>query len=507
MKQSTGKYYKWEVLLLLWVAYLLNQGDRQVFNSVLPLIRDSLSLTDTSVSLIAVFFNLFYAVMVPIGGWMGDRFSRKWVTTLSILFWSIATMFTGLANCVFLLILTRSVATGGGEAFFGPANYSLLGQYHTDTRARAMSIHQTSYYVGVILAGWLAGYIGDHLGWQYAFYIFGGAGVVWAVVMAIRLKDLPRENSQAGQLRASGDEGRTDGEIGFSGTAPKNNLPGSQAGQLRASGDEGRTDGEIGFSGTVPKNNLPGSQAGQLRASGDEGQLRASGDEGQLRTKGDEGRPKVSIWDGFKTVFTTPTALMVTIGFCGFIFVITGYMTWVPTFLQENFGQTGAQAGLNSMLWTYVAAFVGVLLSGTLSDRLAREDPKKRMVIQGTGLILGALFLPFMGVTKNIWVLYLCFAGWGFFRAFFDSNIYAVLYDVTPSHLHASCSSAMIMTGFAVGATAPYVLALIKESTGSLSATFPILGAIWLICGAACLWVSSRHYNKDHKKIYHDNER
>lgn len=406
-----NKWYKWEVLLLLWVAYLLNQGDRQVFNSVLPLIRDSLSLTDKSVSLIAVFFNLFYAAMVPIGGWVGDRFSRKWVTTLSILFWSIATMFTGLANGVFLLILTRSVATGGGEAFFGPANYSLLGQYHTDTRARAMSIHQTSYYVGVILAGWLAGYIGDHLGWKYAFYIFGGAGVIWAVIMALRLKDLPRVGQK-------------------------------------------------------------------------------------------ECKPK--IWDGFKTVFTTPTALMVTIGFCGFIFVITGYMTWVPTFLQENFGQTGAQAGLNSMLWTYVAAFAGVLLAGTLSDKWAAKTPQKRMVIQGAGLILGAAFLPFMGSVKSLWLLYMCFAGWGFFRAFFDANIYAALYDVTPEHLHASCSSAMIMTGFAVGATAPYVLAVIKETTGSLNATFPILGIIWAICGAACLWVSWKYYKKDYNKIHYE---
>ena len=419
MKTASDKYYKWEVLLLLWVAYLLNQADRQVFNTVLPAIRDSLNLTDTSVGLIATVFNLFYACMVPLGGWAGDRFSRKWVTTLSILFWSVATMFTGLANGVVMLVLMRSVATGGGEAFFGPANYSLLGQYHTDTRARAMSIHQTSYYVGVILAGWLAGKIADSLGWKYSFIIFGAAGVIWAVVMILRLKD----------------------------KTPEQGVP------VEKCGSEGKKPG---------------------------------------------------LFDGFKTVFTTPTALMLTIGFSAFIFVITGYMTWVPAFLQEEFGQNQETAGLNSMLWTYIAAFIGVLLAGTLSDRIGAGDHKKRMFIQGAGLILGSVFLFFMGGSKALWVLYACFAGWGFFRAFSDANIYTVLYDVTPPRLHASCSSAMIMTGFAVGSLAPVILGAMKESMGSLSATFPMLGIIWVVCGAVMFVVAKMCYQRDYDKIHNN---
>ncbi|MDE7127722.1 MAG: MFS transporter, partial [Bacteroidales bacterium] len=181
--------YKWEVLLLLWGAFLLNQADRQVFNTVLPAMRDALGLTDTSVGMIATLFNLFYAFLVPVGGWAGDHLSKKWVTTLSILFWSVATMFTGLATGFVWLVVLRSVATGGGEAFFGPANYSMIAEYHTDTRARAMSVHQTAYYVGVIMAGWLAGFIADRFGWQYSFIIFGAAGVLWAFLMVIRLKD------------------------------------------------------------------------------------------------------------------------------------------------------------------------------------------------------------------------------------------------------------------------------------------------------------------------------
>lgn len=417
--KGTHKHYKWEVLALLWMAYLLNQADRQVFNTVLPQIQESLNIGDTEVGLIATIFNFCYALMVPFGGMAGDRLSRKWVTTVAILFWSVATMFTGLATGVVMLILLRSVATGGGEAFFGPANYSLLGQYHTDTRARAMSIHQTSYYVGVILAGWLAGFIAEKLGWEYSFIIFGAAGVVWGIVMAIRLKD------------------------------------------KKAPDQVGHDD----------------------------------------KTQDRHSESKPGILDGFKTVFTTPTALILTIGFSGFIFVITGYMTWVPAFLQEEFGMSVTNAGLHSMLWTYIAAFAGVLLAGTLSDKMAVRNRKVRMDIQGVGLILGALFLFFVKADAALWIVYACFAGWGFFRAFFDANIYTVLYDVTPSRLHASCSSALITTGFAVGALAPVILGAMKENMGSLSATFPVLGIIWVVCGILMLVASRRFYQKDYDKI------
>lgn len=410
-----GKFYKWEVLILLWMGYLLNQADRQVFNTVLPAIRDALSLTDTSVGLIATLFNLAFAVFVPIGGWMGDRFSRKWVVTISVLIFSVATMFTGMAGTFLMLVALRSFATGGGEALYGPSNYSILAQYHTDTRARAMSIHQTAYYIGVILAGWLAGLIADKFGWEYSFLIFGGFGLIWGVLMIFRLNNRPPVE--------------------------------------------------------VP----------------------AEADQPAVKKPG--------FFEGFKAVFTTPTALALTLGFSGLIFVITGFMTWVPAYLQEEFGQTQAEAGFNSMFWTYVAAFVGVLLAGTLSDKFALKDNKYRMWLQGIGLILGGVFLFFMGGDKSLMIVYACFAGWGFFRAFFDANTYAVLYDVTPPRLHASCASVMGMTGFAVGSLAPVILGALKQSLGTLSSAFPILAIVWFVCGAMMIVAANIFYKKDRERV------
>jgi MFS family permease len=417
--------YKWEILVLLWVAYLLNQADRQVFNVVLPLIREDLGLTDVAVGSIATIFNLAYALLVPVAGYAGDIFSRKWIVTISILFWSVATMLTGLSNGILLLIFTRSLATGGGEAFFGPANYSLLAQYHDKTRAFAMSIHQTAYYIGIILSGYVAGIIGEAWGWRSTFYVFGAVGVVHGIVMAVRLKDKK-------EIAETNEDVSETGEM--SGFAKK-----------------------------------------------------------EVKTE------KIRFREGFKVVFGTPTALTLTLCFSGLIFVLTGYLTWMPTYLYETFQMSLPAAGFHSMFYTHLFAFIGIILAGKLSDGLGGKNPARRMMMQGMGLLIAVPFIVMMGNSSTLIFIYTGFAGFGFARAFFDANTYTVLYDVIPAKYHSSASGIMIMTGFAVGAFAPVALGYIKSVLG-LSFGISSLAIIWLICGIAMIVAAKYFYFKDYEK-------
>lgn len=409
MRDLKGKY-KWEVLALLWIAFFLNQADRQVFNVVLPLIKADLQLSDMQIGSIATAFNLVYALLVPVAGYIGDLFSRKWVVSLSILFWSVATMFTGLSTGVFMLIIMRSVATGGGEAFFGPANYSLLASYHKGTRAFAMSLHQTAYYLGIILSGYVAGYIGERYGWRNAFYVFGAVGVIQAIVMIFRLKDKKDE--------------------------------------------------------VVERNT-----------------------------------EKVKLFEGFKVLFRTPTAVVLTIGFSGLIFVLTGYLTWMPTYLYENFHMSLSAAGFHSMFYTHLFAFIGVILAGKYSDKVAKKNPGARMMLQGIGLLVAVPFIVMMGNSTVLVTIYIGFAGFGFGRAFFDGNTYTVLYDVIPEKYHSSASGVMIMTGFLVGSMSPIVLGYLKPLFG-LSFGFSMLAGVWLICGVLLIFTAKYLYKRDYDRVH-----
>lgn len=407
-----NKWYKWEVLALLWVAFFLNQADRQVFNVVLPLIRDDLGLDDMQIGLIATIFNLVFALLVPLSGYVGDRVSRKWIIVVSIILWSGATMLTGLSTGVVMFIIFRSTATGMGEAMFGPANYAMLADYHKETRATAMGLHQTAYYLGVIASGFLAGYIGQLYGWRSAFYIFGAVGVIHGIILIFRLKDKPKAASEGGA---------------------------------------------------------------------------------QVE--------KVRFGEAMKVLFTIPTALMLTIGFSGLIFVLTGYLTWTPTYLYEKFGMDLANAGFHSMFYTHIAAFFGVIVAGRLSDRFSRRNPATRMLFQSIGLLAAAPFIVMMGNSVELWSVYLGFAGFGFARAFFDANTYPVLYDVIPERYHASATGVMQMTGFAVGSLSPVILGAVKPWMG-LSTAISSLSVIWVACSLLLFIAYKFTYKKDYAKVH-----
>jgi len=183
--------YKWELVFLLCLAFFFHQGDRAIFGVVLSQIKVDLHLSDAQLGLVGSVLFLTLALMMPVAGYVGDRFKKNRVITSCLIFWSSATLFTGCVQGIVGLVLLRSVATAGGEAFYAPAAYSLMAKFHHRTRALALSLHQSALYIGVMTSGFLGGWIAQQWGWRSAFYVFGGCGILLGIVFMFRLKDAP----------------------------------------------------------------------------------------------------------------------------------------------------------------------------------------------------------------------------------------------------------------------------------------------------------------------------
>ena len=180
--------YAWVVVGLLWVVACLNYLDRLMLTSMHDSVIADIAMTDAQFGLLTSVFLWVYGALSPLGGFIADRFSRKWVIIGSLGVWSVVTWLTGHVQTFEQMFAARALM-GVSEAFYIPAGLALIADmHHGATRSRATGIHMSGVYAGAALGG-LGGYVAEHYGWRQGFSWFGLAGITYAVVLFFFLHD------------------------------------------------------------------------------------------------------------------------------------------------------------------------------------------------------------------------------------------------------------------------------------------------------------------------------
>ncbi len=185
-------------MALLWVAFFLQQGTRQIFGATLTSIQGSLGASAAAIGVVATVFTFAYGLSVPFAGAAADLFNRKWMVVSGVFVFCLGIFASGFVSSLGLMIVSYGILNGFGQSFYYPSATSIIGELHKETRATALSILQMGLYAGIIgcsaASGWLAESGAE--GWRMPFKIFGGIGILWAVVLALGLqgKSLDRIN-------------------------------------------------------------------------------------------------------------------------------------------------------------------------------------------------------------------------------------------------------------------------------------------------------------------------
>ena len=184
--------YAWFIVALLFPVALLNYLDRQMMATMkASMVHDIPSIANRADwGLVLGCFKWTYAVLSPFGGYIADRFSKRYVIGGSLLVWSMVTWWTGHVT-TFHELMTARALMGISEAFYIPAALALISEYHFGpTRSRAVGVHQAGIYVGQILGGF-AGYMADSPdhGWRWMFTTCGMIGVIYAIPLLGAMRD------------------------------------------------------------------------------------------------------------------------------------------------------------------------------------------------------------------------------------------------------------------------------------------------------------------------------
>ena len=175
-----GFRWPWTLLALLVSVNLVNYLDRQLIFPLFPYLKDEFGLTDFRLGLLGTVFIVVHALASLPFGWLADRWRRRRIIGFGVLFWSGATVLTGLAQSFRMLLISRSLV-GVGESAYAPAGTAMLSDaFPVSLRARVQSVFTLGMFFGGIAGMMLSGTLAARFGWRPAFFIVAVPGMILA---------------------------------------------------------------------------------------------------------------------------------------------------------------------------------------------------------------------------------------------------------------------------------------------------------------------------------------
>ncbi len=181
--KATRRSWLWTLGLINLFNYL----DRYVPAGCLSFIEKDFGIDHTRGGALISVFMLVYMVASPLGGYLGDRYPRRYIIAGSLFVWSLATVASGLAGSFVLLLAVRALI-GIGEAGYGSAAPAIISDLvPRERRSGYLAYFYAAIPVGAALGFGLGGAVAERLSWHAAFFIAGAPGILlsfWVLTLA-----------------------------------------------------------------------------------------------------------------------------------------------------------------------------------------------------------------------------------------------------------------------------------------------------------------------------------
>ncbi|MET4663416.1 MFS transporter [Sphingomonas sp. PvP056] len=184
-----GGSARWIIVAMVFVAVMLNYVDRQILALLKPTLEAQFRWSDQDYANMGTAFQVATAFAFLGTGWFLDRVGLRIGFALGVLVWSLAGMAHAFATTVPAFFAAR-ILLGIAESVGTPAAVKSAATYfnHKD-RQIALGIGNTAPNIGAIVTPLFIPALALAFGWQAAFLVAGGLGLIWVVVwFSIRIQ-------------------------------------------------------------------------------------------------------------------------------------------------------------------------------------------------------------------------------------------------------------------------------------------------------------------------------
>jgi DHA2 family multidrug resistance protein len=159
------------ITLSVMLASVMQALDNTIANVALPHIQGSIAATQDQMAWVLTSYIVSAAVMTPLAGWLAGQAGRKRVFLYSVVGFTAASMFCGVAGSLPQIVIARILQGACGAALIPMSQAVLLDINPPERHARAMAIWVLGVAVGPIMGPALGGWLTENYNWRWVFYI------------------------------------------------------------------------------------------------------------------------------------------------------------------------------------------------------------------------------------------------------------------------------------------------------------------------------------------------
>ena len=190
--EDRGHPRKWLIALTVMTPAFMAVMDVSVVNVAMPHMMGSFALNDLSaITWVATSYSIAEVIMLSMAGWFSTLIGRKRLLITSLLLFTGCSILAGTARTFPQMLLWRTLQGLGGGSLIPLSQAILRESFPAREQGMAMAVYGMGVVLapaaGPVLGGWLT----DHYGWPWIFYINVPASVVSLLLVAAFIHDPP----------------------------------------------------------------------------------------------------------------------------------------------------------------------------------------------------------------------------------------------------------------------------------------------------------------------------
>ncbi|HAH36403.1 MAG TPA: MFS transporter [Algoriphagus sp.] len=170
--------------IILATAIFMLMLDSTILNTSLPAIAEDLNESPLNMQNAIISYVLTVALLMPISGFVADRFGTKRVFIFSLALFALGSLFCSLSQSLTQLVISRVIQGVGGSMMTPVGRLTLIKAFPKNAVVRAMNYAIIPALIGPILGPLVGGYMVDYLSWHWIFLInlpIAVAGIILSI--------------------------------------------------------------------------------------------------------------------------------------------------------------------------------------------------------------------------------------------------------------------------------------------------------------------------------------